>query len=622
MHDVFISYSRVDSIFALKLADALALAKRDVWIDREDIRMTAEWWAEIRSGIEGAENVLVLLSPELIGSPVCHMEIEHARNLGKRIIYLNHRPFTRDDAAQSVLNRLAKDVYVNTLIGDRNPMILFETNWKALSASQQVMFPYDTTRSERFRKGEAETDDERAAREAEDTAFDVTFERLRAALDLDLAHVRQHTRLLQRATEWHDSKQEAALLLYGEEVADAEGWLTGWDVDAKRRAESGESPKQPEPLPLQRDYIAASRAAEDVRLLRDAQRERSIRNFRRAALVLGIVGALALVAVLIAIPITLNSLSSNATAQAQVATADVALVTATQVAQQVATADNVLVTATAVVERVSTGEARENALGTDIARAGVTLTAVPPMLTYAAQALDDSLIQQDIALQMANAFISLLQNNPRDALLLLDNLVQAYPDQQLAYQSRGLVLDLLNENDAALSDLNTAVSLNPQNEQNYVNRGILLNELGRYDDALADFNAALTLVPGLSVAYLNRGFAHLSLGEFEEAIADYSLVQEGMAGYVEALYQRAIAYVALDRYAEALADLDHAIEIEPDYADAFALRGAVRMFLGQVEEGYADWESAEALGITISQGILDTAQFAFQTLTAVPTPRP
>lgn len=45
--DVFVSYSRKDAAFVRKFHDALAAARREVWVDWEDIPPSAEWLREI-----------------------------------------------------------------------------------------------------------------------------------------------------------------------------------------------------------------------------------------------------------------------------------------------------------------------------------------------------------------------------------------------------------------------------------------------------------------------------------------------------------------------------------------------------------------------------------------------
>src|SRR5690349_21444355 len=97
--DVFISYSHANIDFARRLAAELRRDKKDIWIDLDGIRFTSDWWEEIRRGIESSDNFLLIMSPASLSSPVCHLEIETARNLKKRIILINHQAVDRSTAS-------------------------------------------------------------------------------------------------------------------------------------------------------------------------------------------------------------------------------------------------------------------------------------------------------------------------------------------------------------------------------------------------------------------------------------------------------------------------------------------------------------------------------------------
>ena len=75
MTDVFISYSRKDKAFVQVLNQALEESQYDTWVDWEDIPLTADWWEEIKSGIEAADTFLFVISPGSITSKVCGQEI-------------------------------------------------------------------------------------------------------------------------------------------------------------------------------------------------------------------------------------------------------------------------------------------------------------------------------------------------------------------------------------------------------------------------------------------------------------------------------------------------------------------------------------------------------------------
>jgi hypothetical protein len=86
MPDVFISYSRKDKTFVRQLHAGLAALNRDVWVDWEDIPPTADWWNEIREGIEGANTFTCIISPDFVRSDVCRREVECAVANNKRIV--------------------------------------------------------------------------------------------------------------------------------------------------------------------------------------------------------------------------------------------------------------------------------------------------------------------------------------------------------------------------------------------------------------------------------------------------------------------------------------------------------------------------------------------------------
>ena len=78
MPDVFISYSRRDLEFVKELHAALVSRDKDIWVDWEDIPITAEWLAEVFQGIESSDNFLFVLTPDSLRSDVCARELAHA----------------------------------------------------------------------------------------------------------------------------------------------------------------------------------------------------------------------------------------------------------------------------------------------------------------------------------------------------------------------------------------------------------------------------------------------------------------------------------------------------------------------------------------------------------------
>jgi WD40 repeat protein len=250
--DVFISYSRLDKDFVGNLRESFVHREQDVWIDWEDIPPSQSWWDEIKKGIARANNVVVVLSPNSMASPICHMEIEYARLLKKRIIPVLHISYERQHAISAIETRLAikEDVTTRYIWESRSAEKLYDANESELKHINFFFFG-------------AELD------------FKKRFEELFVVIRSDYDHKEEHTALQLRADEWNKRARDASFLLLDTEQKQAEEWL------ATSRA------KEPPPTELQEAYIEAS-----------AKRTRQLKNIRRASI---IGSGLAIVATLFAI---------------------------------------------------------------------------------------------------------------------------------------------------------------------------------------------------------------------------------------------------------------------------------------------------------------------------------
>lgn len=199
MTDIFISYSRRDQEFVRQLHDSLLSDGRDVWVDWESIPLTADWFEEIKTGIEGADAFLFIISPDSVRSEVCAAEIEHAINMNKRFVPLLYKE-------------------------------LIEPHDKA------ALHPKISSHNWTFMRNDEE--------------FKENLVLLTDALDTDLEHARIHTRILTRALEWDHRGRDTSFVLRGNDLKEAEEWLL--DVEGK----------EPEVSEVQWEYIQASQVAE------------------------------------------------------------------------------------------------------------------------------------------------------------------------------------------------------------------------------------------------------------------------------------------------------------------------------------------------------------------------
>jgi WD40 repeat protein len=197
---VFISYSRRDaSDFADELVAGLELAGFAPFLDRHDISAGEDWEARLGGLIAQSDTVVFVVTPESVKSQRCVWEVERTLGLSKRLLPVIHKPVADSDIPQQ------------------------------LSRLQFIRF---------------------------DTGRGVTrpLAELADALRLDLDWIREHTRLGELAARWQTRGKPDSLLLRGDELDAAKGWMT--------RRKTG----APEITEAQRAFLLGSDEAESARL--------------------------------------------------------------------------------------------------------------------------------------------------------------------------------------------------------------------------------------------------------------------------------------------------------------------------------------------------------------------
>jgi formylglycine-generating enzyme required for sulfatase activity len=99
---VFISYSRVDLEFALRIVAALEAQRFEVLIDVSSIEPSEKWWQRIKDMITQADTLVFVLSPEAVASKVCEDEVEFAASLNKRFVPIVCRRVDASDVPETL----------------------------------------------------------------------------------------------------------------------------------------------------------------------------------------------------------------------------------------------------------------------------------------------------------------------------------------------------------------------------------------------------------------------------------------------------------------------------------------------------------------------------------------
>lgn len=207
---VFISYSREDIGFADQLVAALTTCGFAPTMDVHAIDGGEAWQQRLGALILEADTVVFVLSPASAASPMCQWEVGEALRRSKRILPVVARP----------------------LGAVSPPQALMDLNY---------IFFY-------------------AEPKAPNSGFGVGLAELVETLNTDRGWIRQHTRLLERATEWDVGGRQTSRLLSGTDITEAKAW-------AAQRPRGA-----PEPTELHLDYIRASEVEEGRRVSAEHQR--------------------------------------------------------------------------------------------------------------------------------------------------------------------------------------------------------------------------------------------------------------------------------------------------------------------------------------------------------------
>ncbi len=242
---VFLSYSRADASFADELAGGLEWAGYAVTIDRASIVEGEDWRKRLGALIADADTVVFLLSPHSAQSKICAWEVDEAIRLSKRII--------------PVLVERTGDIPV--------PPPLAVLNYVRFDAN----------------------DDGRPR------SFIGALRGLQRALDTDLDWLREHTRLMARATEWELAGRTESRLLRGDDIAAARRWSAERSKDAPQLTElhlafiQASEAADRERTDQERKRLEETASAQAERALALDERERAVKTVARRTL-LGIAG--------------------------------------------------------------------------------------------------------------------------------------------------------------------------------------------------------------------------------------------------------------------------------------------------------------------------------------------
>lgn len=187
MTHIFLSYSEQDRAVMQKISRNLMREGYTLWTNKTDIKTGTDFAEMINRGIEEADNLVFLMSPDSLQSTYCQQELEHARKYNKRII----------------------------------PLLVVPVPLEEIPPEIRAIQFIDMTDHED--QGEYLAD----------------ISKLVRVLREEAVYYEQHKILLAKALKWERQKRNPSILLRGHNLLQAEAWL---------KASRGRSHHSPTPL--------------------------------------------------------------------------------------------------------------------------------------------------------------------------------------------------------------------------------------------------------------------------------------------------------------------------------------------------------------------------------------
>lgn len=195
MTQVFLSSSAKNNAIKDKIGKALMCEGLTIWTNKTDIKTGTAFKEEINRGIEGADNFIYLMSPDVLSSQYCHLELTHAFANNKRII----------------------------------PLLIEETDIELIPLQLQELQFIDLTGYEDHDK------------------YHEGIDKLLKELKSDASYYESHKILLVKTLKWQRQNYNRSIFLRGYNLQYFEAWLKV----AKQREEHP-------PLSIQEEFVTAS----------------------------------------------------------------------------------------------------------------------------------------------------------------------------------------------------------------------------------------------------------------------------------------------------------------------------------------------------------------------------
>lgn len=164
------------------------------------------------------------------------------------------------------------------------------------------------------------------------------------------------------------------------------------------------------------------------------------------------------------------------------------------------------------------------------------------------------------------------------------------------FYSRGLIHFNAKNYDLAIKDFRKTYELNNKNADALHNIGACFSNLALPDSALVYYDKAIVINPKYENAYINKAQTLVNLGKKDEALEVYSKAISINNKNESIILNRAQLYYEKQDWMNCIIDLSNALKINGNNPNALLIRGICYLNINSKDLGCKDWTTSSAMG--------------------------
>jgi len=150
-----------------------------------------------------------------------------------------------------------------------------------------------------------------------------------------------------------------------------------------------------------------------------------------------------------------------------------------------------------------------------------------------------------------------------EALACLEGYLRIKPDDHIAWNNKGYILQDLDEHESALKCFERANAVEPKYKRSWNNKGFSLNQMGRYEEALEVLQKALTIDPEYAHSWSHYGYALFHIGKSTEGMKCLEKALQIIPEYATGWYNKGYVLVESGDHKHAVSCFSKALQFEP-----------------------------------------------------------